>query len=152
MVDENNKSSSDLQWEQFSELVPERDDVKLPEDDIEGLDGEFGRGGITHNMKMTPKLSDAQTFDKRLFPSSGFDWLDRLQVSEIFPDTYNHMFRIFTKDLMRSEKGMSLGEAIATVHTSCSIALTREGRIDVLALSGSLQANAEADKTKGIGI
>lgn len=144
MADE--KTNSDLQWEKFSDIIPERDDVKLPEDDLESLEG-LEHGGLNANMRKSPKLSDAQTFDKRLFPTTGYEWLDRIQVSEVFPDTYNYLFRIFIRSLMRQSKGkMTLAEAIATAHTACSIGLTREGRIDVLALSGSITAANEESK------
>jgi hypothetical protein len=149
-------SMADAQWKEFSELLPERTDVKVPEDDEfnsiggESSGGDDDSGTLSQRMKSSPKLSDAQTFDLRLFPAMKKEWLEILQVSRVFPDTYNHLFRIFVKDLMREDRKLTLAQAIAYVHTSLSIAIDGEGRIDELALSGATSNKADEDKSRGI--
>ncbi len=149
-------SMADEQWKSFSELIPERDDVKIPDDDLDDVMGggepnvESSSGTLSQRMKLSPKLTDAQTFDLRLFPSMKKEWLEILQVSRVFPDTYNHLFRIFVKDLMREDKKITLAQAIAYVHTALSIAIDGEGRIDELALSSGAMQKEDDSKGKGI--
>lgn len=140
----------DTQWESFSELVPERTDVELPEEESEllGDSEDMERGSLTRRMKLSPKLSDAQTFDLRLFPDLGTQYLNHLMVSQVFPDNYNHLLSIIVKDLMRRDKTLTLTEAIVLANTALSIGLDREGRIDTLVLSGAAQAQAEEEKNK----
>jgi hypothetical protein len=150
------KSSADLEWEQFSELVAERDDVSLPDGDLSGIGnsgdnqngGAASYGSLSQRMANSPKLSDAQTFDLRLFPQMKTQWLNILQVSRVFPDTYDDLFMIFVKDLLSEYKDMTVGEAIALVHTSLSIAIDGEGRIDELQLASGMGIQSDGDKNK----
>jgi hypothetical protein len=77
-----------------------------------------------------------RAFDKRLFPDLIKKWLNVLLVSRVFPDSYNHYFRIFVKDLLREDREMTLAQAIAYVSTALSIAIDGEGRIEIVALAG----------------
>ncbi len=141
------QSSSGKQWDKFKEIVPERDDVVIPE----GEDEKKSEGHKTLSQRMleSPNLTDAQTAIQVLLPDLIKRWLNVLQVSRIFPDTYNHFFRIFIKDLMRTDRGMTLAEAIAYVSTALSIAIDGEGRIDILGVIGrASQMEMEKDKSK----
>jgi hypothetical protein len=141
-------TNSDAQWESFSSLEAERE-ILIPDSDDElGFDND-SHASITQRMRESPKLTDAQTFDKRLFPKQKTEWLELLQVSRIFPDNFNDLFIILVKDLMSEDKNITLGEAIAQVHTALSIALDGEGRIDELQLAGSA---APKEDYKGGGI
>jgi len=148
---DNEQSSSDLQFEKFSELLPERSDIELPKDELTVDEGEGGGGTLSQRMKVSPKLSDVQTIDKRLFPNLGCDHLNNLMIAGIFPDLYNDLFDINVKGLLIENPDMSLEEAVNTVETALSVGIDREGRIDAIAILGSPQAGAESDKNKGLG-
>jgi hypothetical protein len=144
MVENNDQFNADKEWESLSDLVPQRD-VELPDEEKIEVDGHTT---LRQRQIESPRLSDAQVFDNRMFPDMGVDWLNRVQSSEIFPDSYNHFFRIYVKGRMKEDRGMPLHQAIADVNTSCSIALGREGRFDWLAWCGS-NAQKDEDKEKG---
>jgi len=148
---EQQKSTSDIQWEQISEILPERDDVKLP-DDSGDIGSELVHGTLGQNMRGAPKLSDVQTIDKRLFPDLGRPWLNNMLVSRVFPDLYNDLFDIIVKGLLMENTDMTLEEAVCTAEVALSIPIDGEGRIDAIAVLGSPQATAESDKNKGLGI
>jgi hypothetical protein len=145
------KSSADIQWEQISEILPERVDVKMPEDSND-LESDLGHGTLGQNMRGSPKLSDVQTIDKRLFPDLQKSWLNNLLVSRVFPDLYNDLFEIIVKGLLMENTDMTLEEAVCTAEVALSIPIDGEGRIDAIAVLGSPQATTESDKNKGLGI
>jgi hypothetical protein len=109
--EKNNPQQGSDEWSQFSELVPEREDIVMPDDDLGGLgdlddkEGGGSYGTLSQRMKNAPKLSDAQTFDLRLNPDLGESWLNFIQQSRVLPDTYNQQFRIYLKTLLRKSKG-----------------------------------------------
>jgi hypothetical protein len=155
MVDENQEqpeemTNADAQWNAFSELAPEREDIVLPEESDDTVKS-VGHKTLSQQMRDSPRLTDAQVFDNRMFPDMGKPWLNRVMSSEIFPDSFNHFFRIFVKGLMKEDRGRPLHEAIADSHTVCSIALGREGRFDQLAHDGTLSQKTEDEKNGGLG-
>jgi hypothetical protein len=153
-------TNADLQWEQFSTVEPERTDIKYPEDEgVDGLGssvggsssgdngGEIVHGSLTQRMRNSPKLSDLQTVVLQAFPDLLKKWLNVLTMAEIFPDTYNDYLIIFVKELMQDDKSITLGEAFAYVQTALSIALDREGRLDLIAIhNGAINTQSEKDK------
>lgn len=143
MVD--NNQNIDKEWEELSDLVAERDDVVKP--DIEKEDANEGHTTLKQRQIESPRLSDYQVFDNRMFPDFGRPWMNRLMSSEIFPDSYNHLFRICVKGLMKDDKSLPLHQAIFDSNTACSIALGREGRFDQLAHDGTVSQKDE-DKDK----
>ena len=149
MTQENNEEqkSEEIIYQNMSAVEPELE-VK---DDILG-DEKTEYSSLKDRMNVSPKLTDMQTADKRLFPDLGYPHLNDVQVSRIFPDVYNPMSRILVKDLIRnSDENMRVAEAIATVNTAVSIAIDGEGRIDELGLAGvSHEENMEKEKNKGL--
>lgn len=141
-------SESDKAFEQMSSIVPPRE-VDMPEETGGNGDG-GGHDTLEERMESSPKLSDMQTADKRLFPDLAgklpIQWINKLMVSRVFPDIYNPLFRICVKELVRNTE-MSVAEAIAYVNTAISIAIDGEGRIDEIRITGRA-AEAESDKSK----
>lgn len=156
MVDNENKnpnnnqeaSDADLQWQEFSQLRPERDDVVLPETDDE--DG-GGDGSLSENMAKHPKLSDFQTLMKQLFPTFKTEWLTYLQTSRVFADVFPHLLNIFVKSLMSENPNMSLGEATAQVYSVLSVAVDGTGRFDAIAayIGGMSEDSEDGKKLMG---
>lgn len=152
MAEQNeNQQPIDKEWEEISDIVAERDDVDLPEDDVEESSGGGGHTTLKQRQIESPRLSDMQVFDNRMFPDmgEGNEWLNRIQSSEVFPDSFNNLERIYVKGLLKDKKDMSFHKALADVNTSLSIALNRDGRIDFLSWSGSnLQKEADKDEDR----
>jgi len=143
--EKNERTNADLQWEEFSVLENERTDVSIPDEDKP--DELEGGGGIA-SRRFTPKLTDAQTCDKRLFPDLGKEWLNNLLVSRVFPDLYNDLFEIIVKDLLIENNDMSMGEAIATAEVALSIPIDGEGRIDEIQVFSGVVNQTSEDKSK----
>ena len=143
-------SSEEMIYQKLASVDEERDIP--PVDDLGIIDEQYQ--SLSNRMKESPKLSDMQTADKRLFPDLGYNHLNNIQVSRVFPDVYNPISRILVKDLIRnSDSDMRVAEAIATVNTSVSIGIDGEGRIDELGLAGvSHEENLEKEKTKNLGL
>ncbi len=138
---------SDKAFDKLSAVEPERD--VLIDDDDEGLGG---HRSLSERMKESPNLTDIQSLDKGMFPDLGYNHLNFLMVSRVFPDTYNPLQSILVKDLLMNNPDLSVAEAIALVHTSESIAIDGEGRIDKLALGGAVHDDeAKKDEAKGMG-
>jgi len=131
-------------FNELAGIAPPKDVDENEEDSASGGDS------MTERKEENPNLTDLQTFNKTLFPDLLKKWLNVLQVSRVFPDTYNHLLRLCVKDLMKQDKEITLVEAIAYVSTALSIAIDGEGRIDVLALSGCTnQAEKDTNKLSG---
>ncbi|MFA5386021.1 MAG: hypothetical protein WC364_15430 [Eubacteriales bacterium] len=142
----NNNPPNDEKWEGF-DLFPERDDVVLPDEPSQADNkGSGGYGSATQNMVRSPKLSDVQTIDKRLFPDLGKTFLNNLMIAGIFPDLYNDLFDIIVKGLLLENSEMTLEEAVCTAEVALSVGIDREGRIDAIAILGSPQVASENEK------
>ena len=138
---------SDL-FDQLASVTPERE-ISLEEDS-----GGDGHRTLKERIEESPNLTDMQTADRRMFPDLGSPYLNYVQVSRIFPDVYNPMFRIMVKDIIKNTNSdVSVAEAIAKVNTACSIAIDGEGRIDVLGLAGVAHAEKMAsEQNKGLAL
>jgi hypothetical protein len=139
MTEENNEVGN--LWGTLKSVEPALP-VELPDD---GKDGD-GHETLDDRMDSFRKLSDLQVADRRLNPDLGVAHLNTLQMSRIFPDTYNPLFRILVKGLLRRFPDMAVDEAIAKVTTATSIAIDGEGRIDEITIMGK-SAEAETEKT-----
>ena len=136
------------EWSKMQELMPSRSDIALEEVD----DDEGDHRSLSQRMADSPKLSDMQTFDRRLFPDLGYTHLNNLQLARIFPDSFNPLQNILIKDLLQRDDGLTVGECIATVHTSATIAIDGEGRLDELGLAGvSHEETMVKEQNKMIG-
>lgn len=144
-------SESDKLFNQMSGIVPPRD-VNTYDESVS--DGNGGNETLGEVIAHSPKLSDMQTADQRLFPDLAgklpIQWINKLMVSRVFPDIYNPLFRICVKELVRNTE-MSVAEAIAYVNTAISIAIDGEGRIDEIRITGRA-AEAESEKSKAVGL
>src|SRR3972149_10918689 len=90
--------------DELAGIVPPRDDVEIPEPGVEVGLGEIG-GSLRQRMNLSPKLTDMQTADKRLFPAvkieeEVIEWLSNIQVSRIFPDVYSHYRNLIAKHII----------------------------------------------------
>ena len=139
MADENNNPSGEDQlYNELAAITPEKDIalVDVPTSNV------GGHKTMKEQIEESPNLSDMQTADRRLFPDMKRAHLNRMQVSRIFPDVYNPLFRINVKDAIKSdmlktlEEQQTVAEIITDVNTSASIAIDGEGRIDELGLAG----------------
>jgi hypothetical protein len=151
MADEANQSSDKGMpiYDQMRELKPPRTSAITPNDVDDNMDVEWD-GGLRKRMQMSPKLSDMQTADKRLFPvlKENVDWLNNLMVARVYPETYIPFRNIIVKNLLKEYPEMSVTEALALAELALSVAIDGEGRIDELALFGGSSAMAE-EKEKG---
>ncbi len=155
MVEENPQiPKENPAFEKMKQVVPPRE-IELPSEDGEGDGG--GHGTLEERMETSPKLSDMQTADRRLNPDLGYRHLNIMQMSRVFPDVYNPLFRIMVKDLIRRSraeknedgiaKRMTVAEAIAYVNTALSMAIDGEARIDEINIMGRAIAE-DVEKTK----
>jgi hypothetical protein len=153
VVEENNpeqKEDTDAAYEAMSMAVPEREDVVLPEDDEEPHPR---HKSLRESMEDNPNLTDMQSALRVLLPKTGRAWLDNIQVSRVFPDSYNPMFNIFVKGLIQeSDKDdeVTVPQAIAMVHTAMSNGIDGEGRIEIVALAGVTQQQEMQKEANGL--
>lgn len=138
-------------FSKMEELNPLRDD-EIEDDDLEDDDGEPIT--LSESIDRNRKLTDLQIADKRLNPDLGYRFLNVTQMSRTFPDSYNPLFIIYVKDLIKKSlaKGVpiSVAEAIAYVNTALSISIDGEGRIDeIVVTKGRGQVE---DQNKGVSI
>ena len=136
-------------WAELQSVVPARDVELLDEG---GLDTGIESQTMGERLTLAPKLSDLQSALQVLLPKLQ-SYLNVLQVSRVFPDIYNPLFRLLVKDLLMTDENLSVGEAIAYVNTALSIAIDGEGRIDVIALYGrASETEMEKEKAKVGGL
>ena len=145
MTEDNQESNST--FDAMASVVPP---LEVADDSEIGIDGVPLRGSLRQRMNESPKLTDMQTADKRLFPSVTIDgevieWLTNMQIARVFPDTYVPVRRMIMKHLMR-EYRMSATEAYCIAERVLSTAIDGEGRIDELALIG--KSNESTDEKK----
>lgn len=138
-------SEADRLFENQKQVLPMRD-VELDEEDLEEA------GAIDQTLEerqaATRHMSDFGIADKRLFPKTGYNHLDILQMARIYPEEQDPLTRIFVKDLIKSEN-LRPAEALALVKTSLSIADSGEGRIDEIAIAkGVGEGKSEEEKRK----
>jgi hypothetical protein len=144
--DEDNMSAANQLYNELSEVVPERD-VELPAD---GAGGDMGRKSLTEREEESPNKSDVRIATETLFPDTGNKTLNLIQVSEIFPESYRPFQAMLVKDRIRnSREDESVVDIIAMVNTAESIAFSREGRFDELAIIG-VANRAKADDNKNM--
>jgi hypothetical protein len=130
--DENNSESNGL-FNELKEFEPERD-VPLP--DESGGDG-VSHKSLTEREEESPNKSDVKIMTETLFPDMGNPTLNRLMVSEVFPESYRSLQAMLVKDRIKnSMPEQSVVDVIVEVNTPESIAFGREGRFDGLAIIG----------------
>ena len=140
MVTENPESL----YEQLSKVIPKKEDEDLEElEDIDRL-GITSQDSLAKSMKVSPKLSDMQTADKRLFPDVIIkdvvvDWLGEIQIARVFPDTYVPYRNMIAKHILQNYEEVELVQAFSIADRVLSVAIDGEGRIDELALIGKAQ-------------
>lgn len=145
--EERQQSEADSLFNSLRSPQPAR--VMDDSEEDENLGG-IANESISERMEESPNLTDVQSALKVLLPKMT-RYLNPLQVSRVFPDTYNALFRLLVKDLLQEDDSLSVGEAIATVTTVLSIAIDGEGRIDVIALYGKA-SDTEIAKSERLGI
>jgi hypothetical protein len=118
-------------YEKFSEIHPPRVDEANGET-ANGLTGNFS-GSLKQRTELSPKMSDFQVVDRRLFPvlKEGLEWLNNLMVGRVFPETVIPMKSIIEKHLLQEYPEMSLAEAMCIAEVAVGVPLDSEGRIDI---------------------
>jgi hypothetical protein len=149
MTQENQPSEADKLFQSMRTINPVRDDIGEDEAPEEGGGSSDTEQSLEERLEGGRKPSDLQIADKRLNPDLGVKHLNVQQMSRVFPDVYNPLFRIQVKDLIKNS-GMSVAEAITYVNTSLSIAIDGEGRLDEIAIMKQGSVNTDEDKGKGI--
>ncbi len=150
MVDENSleqpQEKDDL-FGQLSEIRPARSDVAVKEGDMRET-GEDGGGSLTQRMRMSPKMSDTQLVDKRLFPvlKDNVEWLNNLMVARVFPETLNPLRNIITKHLLQEYPEMSMAESICLAEVALTVAIDGEGRMDIIHLFSKMSDPSDDEK------
>jgi len=145
MVEEAEDKSETL-WERMAEVKSPRGEVVLADEEIPS-----GRSGsLLKRTQQSPKMSDMQIADKRLFPvlKETVAWLSYLMVARVSPETYLPLRNIVVKHLLKDFSDLQMAEAVVIAETAISIAIDGEGRIDELALFGRSSEAEEDDKTK----
>jgi hypothetical protein len=137
MTEENDKYDS--VYNQLSEITPPRGDV----DDGNGELEENFAGTLAQRMKASPKLSDTQVVDKRLFPALREPWLANLMVARVFPDTMNPLRNINIKHLLQEYDEVQMAEAISETEVAVTIPLDGEGRLDIIHMFSRLSEQAQ---------
>jgi len=147
MTEENKEQSQqgDSLYGQLSEVRPARSDVAVKEG-AELLDD--GGGSLAQRMKSSPKMSDTQVVDKRLFPvlKETVDWLNNLMVARVFPETLNPLRNIIVKHLLQEYSDMVFAEAIAITEVALTVAIDGEGRMDIIHLFSKMKEDTEEEK------
>ena len=138
------EDKSDPLYERLSEIQPPRTDI-APVD----IADDYG-GSLERRMQQSPKMTDMQVADKRLFPilKETVSWLNYLMVARVSPETYLPMRNIVVKHLLKEFSELQMAEAVVIAETAISIAIDGEGRIDELALFGRSSDTIEEDKKK----
>lgn len=144
-------NDKDTVYEAFSKLEPPRDNIGEPPSS-NGID--IYGGSLDSRMRGSPKLSDMQSADSRLFPmlevaKEHIAWLQHVMVARITPEVYIPFRNIIVKHLIRKFfPDLDVPEAIIIAETALSIAIDGEGRIDELALFGRSSDNEDAEREK----
>ena len=133
-------------WERMAEVKPPRGEVVLAEGEIPS----GSSSSLSKRMQQSPKMSDMQVADKRLFPvlKETVAWLSYLMVARVSPETYLPLRNIVVKHLLKDFSDLQMAEAVVIAETAISIAIDGEGRIDELALFGRSSEAEEEEKKK----
>lgn len=153
MAEENIDKKATSAYEQLSEIHPPRVVESIKDDGDSVAIADENAGSLGRRMKQSPKLTDFQVIDKRLFPilKEGVEWLNNLMVARIFPETQIPLKIILGKHLLTEYPEMQLAEAICIAEVAVSVALDSEGRIDIYkAYVGGHEATEQEDKNKNI--
>lgn len=142
MEKENDKFDS--VYNQLSEVTPPRGGIAENDDDLE----DNYMGTMTQRMKASPKMSDTQVVDKRLFPILKEPWLSNLMVARVFPDTFNPLRNIIAKHLLQEYPEMSLAEAMVEAEIALTVPLDGMGRLDIIHMFSKLSEQAQEEKGK----
>jgi len=145
MAEEAEDKSEPL-WDRMAEVKP-------PRGDVAPLEGEIPIGyedSLAKRTRQSPKMSDMQVADKRLFPilKEAVGWLDYLMVARVSPETYLPLRNIVVKHLLKDFPDLQMAESVVIAETAISIAIDGEGRIDELALFGRSSEAEEEEKKK----
>lgn len=145
MVEEN-QVGDDL-YGQMAEIQPARSDVATKEGDIGGLVDD-GFGSLSRQMRNSPKMSDTQVVDKRLFPvlKESVEWLNNLMIARVFPETLNPLRNIIVKHMLQEYEDMSFAEAVALAEVALTVAIDGEGRMDIIHLFSKMSESSEDEK------
>jgi hypothetical protein len=137
---ENKKSEADLAYDALvaeSDIRPERGEGREDVDDVEHK--------TAREAALSPNPSDMQILDNRLFPDTGYPYLNMLEVAENFPEIINHLISINVKELLRRNRDMGVAEAIAKVHTPVTIGMSREGRVDIIVTAKGIEVTKQRE-------
>ena len=140
------EDKSEPLWERMAEVKPPRGEAVLAEGEIPSGSG----SSLSKRMQQSPKMSDMQIADKRLFPvlKETVAWLSYLMVARVSPETYLPLRNIVVKHLLKDFSDLQMAEAVVIAETAISIAIDGEGRIDELALFGRSGEAEEEEKKK----
>jgi hypothetical protein len=132
-------------YDQLSEIAPPRSDV-AQDDSLE----ETYAGTLSQRMKVSPKMTDTQVVDKRLFPilRKEVEWINNLMVGRIFPDTLNPLRNIIIKHLLQEYDDVSFAEAVCIAEVALTIALDGEGRLDIIHMYSKISETQQEEKGK----
>lgn len=148
MTTEGFGQSSDSLYGRLAEVRPTRTDIEP----MQGIVFEDdGGGSLSQRMRGSPKMSDTQVVDKRLFPplKDAVEWLNHLMVGRVFPEQLIPLKRIIGKHLLKEYNDMSVAEATVLADVAVSIAIDGEGRMDIIHLFSKLsETTEEKDKAK----
>jgi hypothetical protein len=106
--------------------------------------GSDEHGTLEDRMNSARKKSDIQIVIEKLFPEFPQDWLNKVLVSRVFPDAYNHLLMMGVKELVSTTE-MSVVQATMYMNSVLSMAIDGESRIDAIHIVGR---GAEIEETK----
>lgn len=117
-------SSGDSLFNQFAEVKPVRTDVSVV--------GTQEPRTLSGSMRNSPKMTEFQVLDSRLFPKLREDaeWLDNLMMGRVFPDTLNPLRNIIMKHLLQEDEDISFAEAVVIAEVAVTVPLDGMGRLD----------------------
>ncbi len=141
-------SESDRLFDRVKQTLPMRE-VDLDEEDLEEVGGM--EQTLEERQAAARHMSDFGIADKRLFPKTGYNHLDIMQMARIYPEEQNPLTRIFVKDLIKSAD-LRPAEALAYVKTCLSIADSGEGRIDEIAIAKGIGEDKSEEEKKKLGL
>jgi len=145
MTEENIEQSQagDSLYGRLSEVRPARSDVAVKDESLDD-----GGGSLAQRMKSSPKMSDTQVVDKRLFPilKETVDWLNNLMIARVFPETLNPLRNIIVKHLLQEYSEMVFAEAVAITEVALTVAIDGEGRMDIIHLFSKMKEDIEDEK------
>ena len=140
---------ADTMFDRMAEIKPPRVEA-VSDDGVDDILDSYG-GSATQRMKVSPKMSDTQVVDKRLFPilKETMEWLNNLMIARVFPETLNPLRNIIVKHLLQEYAEVSFAEAICLAEVALTVAIDGEGRMDIIHLFSKMsEVTDEANKGK----